>query len=146
MKGVVPQKGLKMKLSINPGPCVDRTNYEFVVSSENCKKLSDFIWDWKDSLPLQISRYIQVITVNPTHIVNVPMAMIIKVVISGEVYGRRWETNFERVFVYSEHDGVRVHANELTNSIRRALEAEINIHQPILAELGSMVEHLAVHY
>lgn len=134
-----------MKLSINQGPYVDRTDYGFVMSSEHCKQLSNFLWDWKDSLPKDVAKHIKVVTVNPTRVINVSESVSIKVVLSGG-YSHHWETNFEKVFIYSERDGVRVCANELTNNTRRALEEEIKKYQPSLSELGSMVEKLAIRY
>ncbi|KKT30699.1 MAG: hypothetical protein UW27_C0002G0061 [Parcubacteria group bacterium GW2011_GWA1_44_13] len=146
MRGAVPQKGFKMKLSINQGPFVDRIDYGFIMSTEHCKQLSNFLWDWTDSLPKEISRHIAVIVVNPTGLINLSESVGLKVVLSGGFSNRRWETQFEGIFIYSGSDGVRVSADKLTMSVRSALEEEVKKYQPLLSQLGSMVETLAVRY
>lgn len=63
MKWVVPQKGFKMKLSINRGPYNGGTNLEFMISVDNCKTLSNLLWDWYGLLPEIVAKNIDIITV-----------------------------------------------------------------------------------
>ncbi|MGB2580217.1 MAG: hypothetical protein WBC83_00815 [Minisyncoccia bacterium] len=145
MRGVVPQKGFKMKISMNQGPYVDRTDYGFVMSTEHCKQLSDFLWDWKDSLPAQIACHVEVITINPTRRVNCPAAICIKVILSGGGENS-WKAHFEQMESYSIRDGVNISANNLLLNLRSALRAELSKYQSVQNELASMIGKLDVHY
>lgn len=145
MTGVVPQKGFKMKLSINQGPYVGRTDYGFVVSAEHCKKLVADLLGWKESLPPQVACHIDVITVNPTTRVNSVPVVLIKIILSGGG-AIPWKTEFERVESYRDRDGVSVSVNDLTNNLQRILRYELEKYQPLVHELGAMIDTLKVHY
>lgn len=144
MRGVVPQKGFKMKLSINQGPYVQQTDYGFVLSSEHCKELGNFLLDWKDSLPVQIGCYVRVITVNPTRRVNSTAVISIKVILSGGEHS--WKAEFEQTESYSIRDGVSVSTNNLLQKLRSALRDELSKYQSVQNELNSMISKLDVRY
>lgn len=146
MKGVVPQKGkvFQMKISVNSGP-----HDGFTASPDQCKQLSNFLWDWYDSIPKGIASHIEVITVNMTRSISV------KVILSGSYQHHYynsglesvcWKTQFDEILTYPIYEGVDKKHRELTNKLRRALEAEIKTYQPLLSDLSSMFESMAVRY
>ena len=143
MKGAVPQKGLKMKLSINQGPYVDGTDYGFVISREHCKQISDFLWDWKDSLPAQIFCNIEVITVNPTKR-SATAGISIKMVLSGGEHS--WKAQFEHTETYSVRDSVSISSNGLLQQLRSTLKDELIKYSSVSNEINSMISKLDVHY
>ena len=140
MRGAVPQKGLKMKVSINQGS--DHADYGFVINIEHCKQLSSLLWDWGGSLPAQIAFQIEFITASPARNMNGLSMINIKVALSG---GDRvsWKTRFEHEVLYSNSGGARLSLNNLTDDLLSALKDEIKNHQPVLTELNVMADKLS---
>lgn len=159
MRGVVPQKGFQMDLSINPSSPAGDKNWKIKISLDHCKKLSNILWDWLGSLPQGYGECIEVITVNTKEVEEaLPPQISIKVILSGvythyKVNGSEeesWKNQFEVDIVASQLnkmlDDTAEIKLELTRKLRLALQEEIKTLQLRLSKLNSLFELTSVRY
>lgn len=150
MRGAMPQKGLKMKLSLNCGSFFNNT---FVISTEHSRQLSNFLWDWMESLPREILGHVEIITVNPC-----PMpfgrGIVIRVILSwgcthhtgdGGTESLSLKNEFQVSFFYSPHSDCAIgeHVKDLKNNLNEKLLAtlkdERNTYEPHIRLIDSLV-------
>lgn len=153
MRGVVPQKdeAIKMsaKISITPGPFVGDRKYELVISRARQKQLADKIFDWLDSLPVEIERHIDVVSFAPAGKNHVGQEHImIRVIMSGnnEDSDGKWKHEISEEFLCpSDSDSHVLHYGDdvfknLQNKILWGLEKKIKTFKSTYAHLEELVK------
>lgn len=155
MRGAVPQKGLKMKLSINQGPFVSGVSVGFHISRAHCQELSNFLWQWCSGLPDAISQYIEIITVSPFKVPN-GERIAIKVVLSGSYMHNHsnsqelkpWRSEFDvHIFGYSSRaESILKWKKDLEETLntrlRSSFKKEIESYQGVVSQLSTLDKFL----
>jgi len=152
MRGAVPQKGFKMKMSINEGPIVNGVNKGFTISVDHCKELSIFLWGWYKGLPPQVAECIEVILVNP-HLLDRGKRVYIRVVLRGSFPHHTqdggeeplsWGNNFIEAFYNYDPEAPVVIDSEnnlkamFDEKLLCAINNEILTHQDLLDKLNHL--------
>lgn len=147
MKEAVPQKGFKMKLSINQGPYAEGAHCGSIFV-EHCKMISNFLFDWYSSLPKEVAVCVEVMVVTSVKDTSMQSDIELKVVLSG-LGG--WKTQFtkqltsgyyrkDRTSTFGEVFGVAKFLKEdLNRRLKATIEAEMSVREKLVSSLDSLV-------